>query len=427
MPASAEIGSAAGATPIPATAEVGSAAGATATVPVERPVPACPPKDGLVEYVDGGPGYPPRQVVITGLEDEVTSVIMDIDPSGDVWEWVRDIPLPDNPKQISLYCIPDSPDLPVAARAFNQSAQMLFGDDPPRAEPNYFIQPPNGLYGYPNGGSGAIGGAPASPPYILANASNLTHGNFLANGLWLRLRRASASACRTRHSQAVGVRVAVFDTSPYTASARASYVGGSLWVTALVDEFGTYDFDHNPVRGDEHGLFVASLVQAVAPGSDLQLLQILDGELRGSVFSMIHAIDLYHREFVVPSTAAATPVVVNLSLGFEAEAVNTGESEVVSLRTMLESYERQGYIFVAAAGNAGRDTTFQPASYSSVLAVAANTNIGERACFSNFGQVAAPGGGRSLSVTAEEIFRLAAFPGRADRRTVGWRHARHCR
>jgi subtilisin family serine protease len=63
-----------------------------------------------------------------------------------------------------------------------------------------------------------------------------------------------------------------------------------------------------------------------------------------------------------------------------------------SLQTLLSAAVCRDIAVVAAAGNAGGETDL-PAAYPWVISVMASTVDGNVACYSNEGQVAAPGGG----------------------------------
>jgi serine protease len=72
------------------------------------------------------------------------------------------------------------------------------------------------------------------------------------------------------------------------------------------------------------------------------------------------------------------------------------ELPVVSLETILTSAAARGVTVVAAAGNESTPEVAlppeAPAAYPSVIGVAASNKAGQRACFSNRGDLAAPGG-----------------------------------
>ena len=77
--------------------------------------------------------------------------------------------------------------------------------------------------------------------------------------------------------------------------------------------------------------------------------------------------------------------------------INTVDMPVVPLATILLFLEQNGYVLVAAAGNDGLETPQSPASFPYVIGVEA-VSYGEsnsRSCFSNRGNISAPGGGSS--------------------------------
>jgi hypothetical protein len=228
------------------------------------------------------------------------------------------------------------------------------------------------------------------------------------------------------------VRVGVFDTSPF----ETEGVWDIPWITPTLSLCVSHLLPPIEILTPtaDHGLFVAGLVHAVAPESEIHLIQVLDENALGDLNTLNTALDLFIRDrsaelgdpdYEIP----LTNTVVNLSLGFPQPRRPTDygleelsglheslmnalatrsipsqspwpygsdEMPVVSLETLLAAAEARGVVVVAAAGNESRPgqalPAEVPAAYPSVIGVAASNKAGRRACFSNQGDVAAPGG-----------------------------------
>jgi len=163
---------------------------------------------------------------------------------------------------------------------------------------------------------------------------------------------------------------------------HANYVGG-------------YDFvqnDSDPMDVYGHGTHVAGTVCAevngfgavgVAPSCDLYSLRVLDDSGSGYTSDILAAI-----QWAVDQGLD----VVNLSLGSTRDPGPT-------TRAVYDAAYNAGLLIIAAAGNSGNkagkgDNTIYPASYDSVIAVAATDSTDKRAYFSSTGdsvELAAPG------------------------------------
>jgi subtilisin family serine protease len=179
----------------------------------------------------------------------------------------------------------------------------------------------------------------------------------------------------------------------------------------------------------DHGLFVASLIHAVAPESDIHLIRVLDQHGCGRLFNLNEALFRFVAE-MEEDRGSLEGVVINLSLGVQKPRTDitvtppNDESEVeqgdetalppvniqidetlsVLVDDRVESLDAavllaraRGALVVAAAGN---DSFIEPkalspqlpAAYPYVIGVSASNVSRERACFSNWGDVSAPGG-----------------------------------
>ncbi|MEZ4768230.1 MAG: S8 family serine peptidase [Caldilineales bacterium] len=200
-----------------------------------------------------------------------------------------------------------------------------------------------------------------------------------------------------------------------------------------------------------HGLFVASLAHQVAPQSTMHLLRVLEDDGCGDMFKVLQGLQQFEDYMtaasqggVVGGNMPLNNTVVNLSLGVHLpdNPENVGLPKVVTaLNDKLNHMTSLGAVVVAAAGNdsysadpSAQDATDPaaplpgeiPAVESQVIGVAASTYDRQRGCFSNIGDVAAPGGnGLMLSPVPKDPTLTAAavagdyvnciVPGRVDR------------
>ncbi|MDH5506704.1 MAG: S8/S53 family peptidase [Anaerolineae bacterium] len=222
------------------------------------------------------------------------------------------------------------------------------------------------------------------------------------------------------------VKVAVFDTSPYPAQ-KSAY--GIHWASPQLDlcvsqPYSVVAIDPFEPLPDisDHGLFVAGLIHAAAPGSDIEIVRVLGDDGRGDSFTLIKALSLYALREAAGSPAA-TPLknhVINLSLGIENKGVSIPQIDdemedyfrqlreeaygipydeplhAVNLRFPFQILRELGATIVAASGNDSQSPNHQPlqlpAALKDVIGVAGSTVDGDMSCFSNMGQVLAPGG-----------------------------------
>jgi hypothetical protein len=260
---------------------------------------------------------------------------------------------------------------------------------------------------------------------------------------------------RSLASDGQDVEVAVFDTSPF--EDPGVYVFPStkpeletnllplmtpkltLTVQHTLPDPAAGSTVHPPSETSDHGLFVSSLVHAVAPGSEITLIQVLDDDARGTLDTINLAVAKVVTEQLKLDTdpdRGLAHVVLNFSLGFPppeaapepedfsldywATLVNllsrkqpghpqeelTDMFEVASFAVLLALAEGQGASIVAAAGN--QETcdssagSHLPAAFDFVTGVAATGFAGSGApdtgscvglpCYSLPGDVRAPGG-----------------------------------
>ncbi|KGP74215.1 S8 family peptidase [Pontibacillus yanchengensis] len=151
-----------------------------------------------------------------------------------------------------------------------------------------------------------------------------------------------------------------------------------------------YDFvdnDNNPMDESNHGTHVAGTAAAetdnatgiagMAPNTSILAVRALDAQGNGSLADIADAI-------VYAADQGAE--VINLSLGCNCDTT--------TLENAVNYAWDKGSVVVAAAGNDGVSTTFEPASYDNVIAVGAIDQNNQKASFSNYGtwvDVVAPG------------------------------------
>jgi len=222
------------------------------------------------------------------------------------------------------------------------------------------------------------------------------------------------------------VLVGVFDTSPFPVPMRQvtfDMPSGIPLTLALRHPIAGGQPMQNADKGrvPNHGLFVAGLIHAVAPNSQIELIRVLDDTGQGDLQTLNRAlVEFLQRVGSQPGSASPvqqTPPeggfsggVINLSLGIHVlpeERAQGLPTEVQSLRRVLDiATQCFPVVVVAASGNDSADTTTAleaeiPAIWGSdasfparqkLIGIGASTKQSDRACFSNTGEVAAPGG-----------------------------------
>jgi hypothetical protein len=180
----------------------------------------------------------------------------------------------------------------------------------------------------------------------------------------------------------LGVRVAVLDTGVDAAAVSA----GHGWLAGVAVHDGADgnvdELDSVPVADgllDEacgHGTFVVGLVRQLAPACEVSAVKVLESDGLGTDFALAEAL-------VRLATMEPGPDLVNLSLSLAVpdETVPVGTSLALDL---LRSRCPETLV-VAAAGNGGGRVAPWPAAHPDVLTVAAVTEDGEPAAYSNRG------------------------------------------
>ncbi|WP_044022720.1 S8 family peptidase [Bacillus sp. SG-1] len=151
-----------------------------------------------------------------------------------------------------------------------------------------------------------------------------------------------------------------------------------------------YDFvdnDYYPMDLNGHGTHVAGTAAAetnngrgiagMAPDTKILAVRVLDANGSGSLADIADGIQY---------AADTGAEVINLSLGCDCNTT--------TLKNAVDYAWNKGSVVVAAAGNDGVSTTFEPASYANAIAVGAVDSYDQKASFSNYGfwvDVTAPG------------------------------------
>lgn len=239
---------------------------------------------------------------------------------------------------------------------------------------------------------------------------------------------------RTTKATGKGVRIVIFDTSPFTITEGEGktpsdsgvittplYVGpfGPLTITVtnlmtqpcIAENTDTSSLSFT-VDIRSHGLFAAALAYAVAPEATIELVQVLDNYGCGTTVALTQKL----QELIDKNTTNPMPTVINLSLGV-IDDHDLAES-LDPLSTTLSLARSHGMVIVAAAGNRINDKNSvavmqPPASHQAVIGVGASNAQGGLACFSKrvvkgLGpRIAAPGGDAWVvsQCNAQEKFR----------------------
>jgi subtilisin family serine protease len=141
---------------------------------------------------------------------------------------------------------------------------------------------------------------------------------------------------------------------------------------------------NNPAYG--HGTLCAGLIAAVAPRAMVMPLRVFDDNGVADIFTISKAV-----RYAVKNGAN----VINMSFGISTNSKTVQEAVATAIA--------RGAIVTGSAGNANNATPQYPASYTSVLSVAATDESDKKASFSNYGA--------SISVDAPGVNIISAYPG----------------
>lgn len=263
------------------------------------------------------------------------------------------------------------------------------------AQPNYWLAASDvtrtdchNVFGTPDGGSVITGGALDKPePSVSGNPG----ADFDLQPALNRL-TISRTLSLEESEMDTNVKIVVFDSSPFSSTTKGENYKTPGTTTKLL-----HDVKHKNTgtlsstllsEVSEHGLFVARLVRAVSPSSDIELVRALDGALCGQLYVLDSAIS----EVLIDTDDINAPLVLNLSLGYQLNDQNDTLTHILDY--LVQS--RPNTVIVAAAGNEGNSNPpIFPAAYHlqyPVLAVAGIGENGAASCFSNQGTVSAVAG-----------------------------------
>jgi len=135
-----------------------------------------------------------------------------------------------------------------------------------------------------------------------------------------------------------------------------------------------------------HGTLCAGLIAAVAPRAMVMPLRVFDDNGEADIFTITKAIRYAIRNKVG---------VINMSFGISTNSRTVREAVAAAIAANI--------VVTGSAGNANSSTPQYPASYSSVLSVAATDLADKKGSFSNYGS--------SISVSAPGVNIISAYPG----------------
>jgi hypothetical protein len=404
-----------------------------------------------------------NQVIVTGLASEVDELLdpartnLDLIPirqcnlpylrelSDRTDADLRYFPFPEDVlgdlMTMRLYHIADGQSEKEVVEKINQE-----GGGRVAADYNLLVGSSQGVCGNPHSSEGSpFGGSPKPLPEDHTNAAMLFWGQWAFQHVGVGRFLPDELTETTIMHQGEGVIVGVFDTSPFDDEEdgweTVEWVNPAMYTETLTmrvsypEVVNTIEFTssngsaepdsevHDDVR--DHGLFVAGLVHAVAPASEIRLVRVLNEDGCGDLYLLSEALARFTAEVRAKARREDRPlegVVINLSLGVHdpeegvildacspevPENLKGPENAIESLCTALSTAYSEGAVIVAAAGNhpysktkAGDDSDNEgdrqpaqiPAAYDFVIGVKASNAEGRAACFSNEGDLFAPGG-----------------------------------
>lgn len=397
----------------------------------------CPAWDetrSIGDLVGEPPVFVRDEVIVIGDSDDVTEVIQEVLGEAAADERIERVELswlePGLPPQVPIRFGPNRRgnlviDLyPTGQLSVGEAVQAIYITAldkglPVFADPNYVTADPWSARGSP----WSARGSPASGTLLsAAHESFWSQWAFGERGI----RLLDGNGDRAVDTYGEDIRVGVFDTSPF------ENPGGweIPWIQPTMPLCVSHFLQSPQTPTSDHGLFAAGLVHAVAPNSEIHLLRVLNEDAYGDLFTLIKALSSFIEQRLYDNGGTLTNTVINLSLGVQQpedpadldlaelqelnqlledlmnELVDHGvpplayevtEVPVVSLETVMVAARYLGAMTVAASGNdsARVDPPHGmqiPAAYRSVIGVAASNSEHGRACFSNEGEVAAPGG-----------------------------------
>jgi hypothetical protein len=383
------------------------------------------------------------QIIVTGPAWAVEEVVqkvqeampgLELEPlrTCDVWVPSREGLDPDLPRYFpaELVGIPLRMDLYEVAPDQRDAALGLLNEEGQKsnaegekyhvvADPNYITSlqgqsmcgQPHTVVGSPHtvvGSPHTVVGSPGGTPLSLADAEELFWNQWAWGQTELGPELPPPLGGQAGTSTGAGIRVGVLDTAPFaqTGPATIDWMSPSWTLNVSLTAVPALPVGADmPPSINDHGLFVAGLIHGAAPESDIHLVQVLDEHGCGALYDLATQVYTF-TEQVEQDWDSLSGAVLNLSLGVP---ITHGVVITTLEQPMLAAVDA-GIVVVAAAGNdsyaiEGEPLEAQlPAAYGPVIGVAASNASGSRACFSNKGDVDAPGGeggGNQALIAAE--------------------------
>lgn len=326
---------------------------------------------------------------------------------------------------------------------------------------------PWGIEGSPWGIEGSPWGIEGSPwgiegsPIVGSDAEKLAVTQSIAEGAFWRqwafqdrgvgIYDAAKQRVLPDTADGTGSKVVLFDTAPYTTAGLKNETRQRLSINLCVHLVPLPSIDSAGDKSGylrDHGLFGTGLTFATAPKSELHLVRVLDDNAVGDLYSLVAGIDGFNQSMLLQNLGTLRRVVYNFSLGLKpigAEVPTEVRDLTQELLTLMPVAERPelvdglpllsleiplrtaynlGGVLIASAGNdsAGLATPANqnvPAAYSFVLGVQ-STNMDQRqSCYSNSGEVGAPGGNGGITPNCEPQLQLCNATQPCDYGLVG--------
>jgi subtilisin family serine protease len=317
---------------------------------------------------------------------------------------------------------PEPPGIAEIISQINEQGNQLYVF----ADPNYLTGPEANpqACGEPYSGGGSGGGPYGEPGIPTVDISTEVMRQWaLLSSPGINLPTPLPDEKDTSQPRGRGVRIGVFDTSPFGPRTDKRITPTPVPLT-IPPEFPakptnlqltgidgmTVILDHQKALGydvSDHGLFVAGLIHAVAPESEIYLIRALNDEGCGHVFMLTKAINDFVN-LMLSSTGQKhlDKVILSLSLTVhrpspqirneDPELWGKIQEEITNLRLAIGEAHNKGAIIVSASGNNSTLDQLEdmqiPATYDRAIGVAASNMEADRSCYSNRGDVAAPGG-----------------------------------
>lgn len=147
-----------------------------------------------------------------------------------------------------------------------------------------------------------------------------------------------------------------------------------------------------------HGMFTAGLIHAVAPGSEISIIRVLADDYRGDLYTSLREIFRFVKN-QIHTESKSNRTIIQFNPAIRVPPVDANYSpfvEIQSLKVLITALHQRQVILVAPAGNLSTNNLAKnpnmPAGMGKVISVAASNRRNQRACFSNQGELAAPGG-----------------------------------